>query len=125
MRKKQHKCISPVNKEFDKFYIINYLEYSKVWQDIKSEKDMDDAEINEANKTIEDWNDPAEEYFCLFCDKSFKNESHILDHMDDVHKFNFKSNILMVNLSFYEQVKIINYIRRQVYISYMDYFFSI
>ena len=25
MRKKQHKCIDPKNKEFDKFYIINYL----------------------------------------------------------------------------------------------------
>lgn len=25
MRKKQHKSINPNNKEFDKFYIINYL----------------------------------------------------------------------------------------------------
>ena len=25
MRKKQHKCIDSKNKEFDKFYIINYL----------------------------------------------------------------------------------------------------
>lgn len=25
MRKKQHKSINPNNREFDKFYIINYL----------------------------------------------------------------------------------------------------
>ena len=43
MRKKQHKMINPNNKEFDKYYIINYLEYSKVWQDIKCEQD--DMEI--------------------------------------------------------------------------------
>jgi hypothetical protein len=43
MRKKQHKMINPNNKTFDKYYIINYLEYSKVWQDIKCEQD--DMEI--------------------------------------------------------------------------------
>ncbi len=25
MRKKQHKCINPENKQFDKYYMINYL----------------------------------------------------------------------------------------------------
>ena len=43
MRKKQHKCINPKNTEFDRFYIINYLEYSKVWKDIKQENDHEEA----------------------------------------------------------------------------------
>ena len=32
MRKKQHKKINPKNKEYDRFYIINYLvsEFSEV-----------------------------------------------------------------------------------------------
>lgn len=71
-------------------------------------------EFTDANKSLEDWNDPVQEYFCLFCDKSFENETEILNHMNDSHKFDFRSNILKNDLSFYEQVKMINYIRRQV-----------
>ncbi len=89
-------------------------EYSKVWQDIKSEKDVDEMELNEeANKSLEDWNDPVQEYFCLFCDKSFDKEPDILDHLLNEHRFDFKASILMNN-SFHDQVKLINYIRRQV-----------
>ena len=72
MRKKQHKCINPTNKDYDKFYIINYLvsiwdsqvheqrflekdfkalwilkEPGKLWQDLKHEKDVDESDLNE------------------------------------------------------------------------------
>ncbi len=97
-------------------YDLLIKEYSKLWSDIKSERDIDEMEFTEANKSLEDWNDPIQEYFCLFCDKSFENESDILNHMNDLHRFDFKSNILNNDLSFYEQVKLINYIRRQVFI---------
>ena len=47
MRKKQHKCINPLNKDFDKYYIINYLEPGKLWQELKHEKDLDEPETSE------------------------------------------------------------------------------
>jgi hypothetical protein len=35
MRKKQHKTINPKDTEFDKFYIINYLEMGKNWHQVQ------------------------------------------------------------------------------------------
>lgn len=32
MRKKLHKRINPENKEYDRFYIVNYLEMGKTWK---------------------------------------------------------------------------------------------
>lgn len=32
MRKKLHKRINPTNKEYDKFYINNYLEPGRSWR---------------------------------------------------------------------------------------------
>ncbi|CAF0704556.1 unnamed protein product [Brachionus calyciflorus] len=116
MRKKQHKCINPNNKEFDKFYIINYLEYSKYWQEIKQERDLDDYKRNspEPNPSIEDWNDPVQTYYCLFCDEQFEDEDGIMGHMNLKHNFDLKS---IDFLSFYNQVKLINYIRRQAFLN--------
>lgn len=39
MRKKLHKRINPENKNYDEFYIVNYLEEDKDWHAIEREKD--------------------------------------------------------------------------------------
>lgn len=39
MRKKGHKKINPRNVSYDKYYIVNYLEFGRSWK----EKDIDDA----------------------------------------------------------------------------------
>ncbi|CAH1956565.1 unnamed protein product [Acanthoscelides obtectus] len=39
MRKKLHKRINPSKTEYDKFYIVNYLEADKTWQTIQQEDD--------------------------------------------------------------------------------------
>ena len=39
MRKKQHKKINPRNTEYDRFYVINYLEAGQTWQDVMAEED--------------------------------------------------------------------------------------
>ena len=41
MRKKQHKKINPQNKVYDRFYVINYLELGKSWEQVQSEDDRD------------------------------------------------------------------------------------
>ena len=35
MRKKMHRRIRGSNREYDKFYLINYLELGKSWNDIQ------------------------------------------------------------------------------------------
>lgn len=41
MRKKQHKKIDGKNRAYDKFYLINYLEPGKTWEDVQAEDDRD------------------------------------------------------------------------------------
>ena len=41
MRKKQHKKISPKNKVYNRFYIINYLELGKSWEEVQFKDDWD------------------------------------------------------------------------------------
>ncbi len=41
MRKKQHKKIDGKNHEYDKFYLINYLEPGRGWEEMLAEDDRD------------------------------------------------------------------------------------
>ncbi|KAG2460034.1 ZN277 protein, partial [Polypterus senegalus] len=41
MRKKQHRRINAKNKEYDRFYVINYLELGKTWEEVQSEDDRE------------------------------------------------------------------------------------
>ena len=36
MRKKNHKKINPRNYTYDKFYIVNYLEFGKSWKEVRN-----------------------------------------------------------------------------------------
>jgi hypothetical protein len=40
MRKKNHKKINPRDSNYDKYYLVNYLEFGKSWE--KSSKDKSD-----------------------------------------------------------------------------------
>ena len=37
MRKKMHKKLNPKNKKWDKYYLVNYLEFGKTWEDFSRE----------------------------------------------------------------------------------------
>ncbi|KAM9753718.1 LOW QUALITY PROTEIN: zinc finger protein 277 [Menidia menidia] len=73
MRKKSHRRINASNREYDRFYIINYLELGKTWEEVQSEDDRE-----------------------------------MVDDDDDLFP-------LLLNLRFYQQVKLVNFIRRQVH----------
>lgn len=40
MRKKLHKRINPKNKLYDKYYVVNYLEADKTWENLEKERDV-------------------------------------------------------------------------------------
>ncbi|XP_065896577.1 zinc finger protein 277-like isoform X3 [Dysidea avara] len=104
MRKKQHKKLNPKEKEYDKYYVINYLEIGKLWQEIQAE---DDGQMLEAVSEEEDWSEWQDGHstniHCLFCTKHS-------------HGFNFDEQCVTHQWQFYSQVKIINYLRRCVYL---------
>jgi len=113
MRKKRHKRLNPKNKLYDKFYIINYLELGKTWEEIQNEEDEEDGKQSD-----EDWGDWTEEEWtavCLFCEHMDRTASQLITHMKDEHDFHFPNKKEYPATGFYQQVKVVNYIRRQVH----------
>jgi len=109
MRKKQHKRINPSNGNYDKFYIINYLEPGKSWKILEEEDPEDD-------RREEEWMETSNEetsIVCLFCSFQNVNFDTITSHMVSDHHFDFNS--LTSKMSFYEKVKVVNFIRRNIH----------
>lgn len=51
---------------------------------------------------------------CLYCQFSSSNADKLRLHMQELHDFDLQELKLRLNLDFYQQVKLVNYIRRQV-----------
>ncbi|KFQ85578.1 Zinc finger protein 277, partial [Phoenicopterus ruber ruber] len=115
MRKKQHRRINAKNKEYDKFYIINYLEFGKSWEEVQSE---DDREL--LDNPEEDWSDWEEHpvcAVCLFCEQQADTTEKLYLHMQVRLVLNISSFITLElkSLNFYQQVKLVNFIRREIH----------
>lgn len=118
MRKKQHRKINPKNKSYDKFYMINYLELGKNWESIQSEDDtIIDTDIeSDTEDDFSDWEEPGAQAVCLYCEFSSSIPEKLSSHMQELHDLDLNEIKLRLNLNFYQQVKLINYIRRQVHL---------
>ncbi|XP_020281904.1 zinc finger protein 277 [Pseudomyrmex gracilis] len=117
MRKKFHKYINPDNKMYDKYYIINYLEPGRTWKQKSClEESSDLGGYNSENEDREtswsDWNDESVGIICLFCEYNNEEFTCILGHMKDAHSFDFEATVK--DLTFYQKVKVVNYIKRQI-----------
>uniref|UniRef100_A0AAY4DZ05 C2H2-type domain-containing protein n=1 Tax=Denticeps clupeoides TaxID=299321 RepID=A0AAY4DZ05_9TELE len=113
MRKKQHRRINAKNNDYDRFYVINYLELGKTWEDVQSEDDHDILEDND-----DDWSDWQEHpvcAVCLFCEQQAETMDKMYKHMQNTHGFDFHQLKTDLNLKFYQQVKFVNYIRREIH----------
>lgn len=125
MRKKFHKTINSHNKMYDKFYINNYFKKSEtIWeqgqivkiQNLNSKKNLDlkdnNSESEDEENSWSDWDDEPIEIICLLCSYSNKEIACILKHMKEAHNFDFKKSVK--NFSFYQKIKVVNYIKRQI-----------
>ncbi|XP_072393207.1 zinc finger protein 277 [Diabrotica undecimpunctata] len=116
MRKKLHKRINPKNEEYDKYYIVNYLEENKTWKTIQKENDRyavnKESEAN-ADEEYSDWNEKEDLITCLFCKSKETDINVICLHMESDHDFSFVD--VTKDLDYYQKVKLINYIRKQMH----------
>ncbi|EDV21412.1 uncharacterized protein TRIADDRAFT_60016 [Trichoplax adhaerens] len=122
MRKKRHRKINANNKEYDKFYIINYLKLGnflldlqdpgKGWKNIQEEENRQDD--NDTDNSDEEWSDEsidqAANASCLFCDLT-SQVNDVVVHLNDFHNFNISGLVKQFGLNIYEQIKLINYLR--------------
>ncbi|XP_033100480.1 zinc finger protein 277-like isoform X2 [Anneissia japonica] len=117
MRKKQHKKVNPKNKEYDKFYIINYLEMGKNWETVRAEDDRDLAQTESDDPdNWADWNeDTTANIVCLFCSHNSSEMPIMLNHLTETHNFDLCVIKKTLGLNFYQQIKLINFIRREIH----------
>ncbi|XP_054890726.1 zinc finger protein 277 [Poeciliopsis prolifica] len=113
MRKKAHRRINANNHEYDRFYVINYLELGKTWEEVQSEDDRELGDVEDDDWS--DWQAHPVSAVCLFCDHQSETMDQIYTHMKDSHGFNLHNLKMELNLNFYQQVKLVNFIRRQIH----------
>ncbi|XP_068459956.1 zinc finger protein 277 isoform X2 [Clinocottus analis] len=112
MRKKAHRRINASNRLYDRFYVINYLELGKTWEEVQSE---DDRELLDEDDDWSDWRAHPVSAVCLFCDDQSETMEQIYAHMKEAHGFDLHHLRTELNLRFYQQVKLVNFIRRQLH----------
>ncbi|EGC32860.1 hypothetical protein DICPUDRAFT_155139 [Dictyostelium purpureum] len=139
MKKKKHTRLNPTNTTYDRFYLLNYLEPGKNWEDLKKSTDNDDDDNNQISNNLDllkqaqkensgnhqvthwdDWTEdsdlePEECAVCLFCENQFDNSDLTFEHMENKHNFNFEKLRKSWNLDYYESMKLLNFIRRQTH----------
>jgi len=133
IRKKKHFKLNPDNTEYDCFYIANYLESGKGWQELAAEVDEGEesagsqsaySSFSESEPDIslvddtEEWQDWSEELAedckCLFCPQVLKEPTFTYTHMAEFHSFDFLGLCTKWKLAFYDCVRLVNYIRSRV-----------
>ncbi|XP_061630940.1 zinc finger protein 277 isoform X1 [Phyllopteryx taeniolatus] len=88
MRKKAHRRINPSNRQYDRFYIINYLELGKTWEEVQRE---DDRELpDDKDDDWSEWRARPVAAVCLFCDLRRDTADDIYAHMKKVHDFDLQ-----------------------------------
>lgn len=131
MRKKNHKKINPRNAAYDKYYLVNYLEFGKSWEqasknhedkpfeeeDLPTGFDSDNEEEEAFENDWSDWRGHLSGAVCLFCPANYTDFNELLHHMNAVHEFDYKGMRSSMKLNFYQQIKLINYIRRQMHLN--------
>ncbi|ORX82882.1 hypothetical protein BCR32DRAFT_202345 [Anaeromyces robustus] len=112
MRKKKHFKINSKNHIYDKFYIINYLEPGKNWENYVNDKYESD---DEKDDEWDDWDEEIENEptMCLFDEFVADSIEEALNHMKNKHHFDFYDIQKKNGLDFYQCIMLINYIRRQ------------
>ncbi|XP_023245306.1 zinc finger protein 277 isoform X2 [Copidosoma floridanum] len=116
MRKKLHKQVNPNNKTYDKYYVSNYsLDVTHKVKRKPTRPTENSSAFSSENEDEDwsDWNNESIDINCLFCTQSWHGFSELLEHMIDQHKFDFID--ISAQFTFYQKVKMVNYIRKQVH----------
>ncbi|XP_055531284.1 zinc finger protein 277 [Wyeomyia smithii] len=125
MRKKGHKRINPYNKLYDRFFLINYRndrlkkgpelkKHASAKVENKHGPEISPFHSDDSDSDWSDWYGEEQQTTCLFCSIAKSRVEELKTHMKSMHNFDF--DLQVAGLSFYQRVKIVNYIRRQMHI---------
>ena len=114
MKKKPHGKI-PTERKFDRYYMVNYLEEDRKWQEIEKEGDCDDDDglDNIDEEGIKEFDQPEiDETKCLICDEVLNTPTECVKHMENEHGFQFQEIRNAFGKDFYHLVRFVNYARQ-------------
>ncbi|KAI8356588.1 hypothetical protein EDC96DRAFT_576750 [Choanephora cucurbitarum] len=112
MRKKKHFKIASKNRQYDRFYVINYLEPGKNWESF--ENDNYESEDEKKDEAWDDWEEDIQEPTqCLFDTQVLPSPKEVLEHMKSEHAFDLTALRKEKDLDFYQTIVLINFIRHQ------------
>ena len=137
VRKKHHRRINPENKEYDRFFMVNYGNGGEIWQAVKAEQvalddeEDDDKDDDEARADIPSaaplsslplqagspgsiqLDEPVlSAISCLFCVHSALDMAQLNAHMLSDHGFDLLAALSSVR--FYWRMRLVNFIRHRV-----------
>ncbi|KAI7854781.1 hypothetical protein BDC45DRAFT_535353 [Circinella umbellata] len=115
MRKKKHFKIAAKNRQYDKFYVINYLEPGKNWEHFERDNmESDDEKSDQSDDSWAEWDEEEPEVsMCLLCPETETSPQEAWDHMEKKHGFDLTRIRKQLGLDFYKTIVLINYIRHQ------------
>lgn len=95
VKAKGHYRINPQNHEYDRYYVINYVQNGKLWQELEADQDGDEEDRAakspiDNQENFESLNDPIDERtMCLFCNELFSSPecSSFRTHLKELHNF--------------------------------------
>jgi hypothetical protein len=131
MRKKRHKRLRINSPTYQWFFMSSYLG-KKDYDAVADSEEDDDEEVEDADNDEKaspsrehEWNDWVEtegcDAVCLFCHQTSTDTELLLQHLKNTHGFELQQLISDHKLSFYQQVKLINFMRRQLHYNTCTY----
>ncbi|XP_055597442.1 zinc finger protein 277 [Uranotaenia lowii] len=123
MRKKGHKRINPENKIYDRFFLVNYRNdrFKKPASTTKQPvsinvrpQEKSPFHSEDSDSDWSDWYGEDQKTTCLFCPNAKEKIEDLKAHMIAEHSFDFDAQV--IGLSFYQRVKVVNFIRRQMHV---------
>ena len=85
-------------------------------EDLPTGFDSDHSDDDEEDNNWSDWRGNLSGAVCLFCPANYTEFSDLLKHMNIVHEFDYENLKSQLSLNFYQQIKLINFIRRQMHL---------
>lgn len=67
----------------------------------------------DSDEEYSDWNEKADQITCLFCQYKKSDINMLCNHMKNKHNFDF--HVVTLDLNFYQKIKLVNYIRKQIH----------
>lgn len=112
IKNKNHYRIHPQNHVYDKYYVVNYLQVGRLYDEDAARGEREEQKSETGEEEWAELVEPVDERTtCLLCPHTTSDAEECIAHLSSAHSFSW--DMIRV-LDTYEAIKVINYIRVRV-----------